>query len=166
MNVQLKSYLIIIITLVVGMVIGAMGYRAVLRHGQENAIGHMFPGGPGGPGMNCPPGGPPMGRFSGKKFDKHEEKIKNRMRMHLDLSDSQWTQMEPIIDSQIAQFRGNMDKHRRQIRAMVDSIELKVSPMLTTQQVQKFKEIKARRVRGPDFRRGEHKHKRDCNFRK
>jgi hypothetical protein len=163
MNIQLKSYLIIIITLVIGVVIGGMSHRAMQRHGMYGP-GRMCP-----PGMDCPPGSdcPPgmkncpkhrkgprgdkmgMGKFG--DMEKHGEIIKKKFKYHLEPTAEQWTKIEPLLDNHIKVFSARMKEQKQKIQDMKDSIKKDLEPFLTPEQIKSLEKMKNRRGRKGHF---------------
>ncbi|MHC4951192.1 MAG: hypothetical protein ACYTEU_09450 [Planctomycetota bacterium] len=148
MNIHLKSYIIILITLLIGMAIGALSFRAIARYTGCIAMG---PGqgmmrGPGmGPGSGMGPGPGMMRGFHRGMGGRPDEFIKDRMKFHINPSDEQWSKIEPLLDEHIKKFRKSMDTHRKEIKELMDSIEKDLSPHLTDDQRETLKAIKERR---------------------
>ena len=96
----------------------------------------------GGPGMGGPmrgPGGPGFGfEFRG-----------------LDLSDDQRAQLRKIRESHEAEFRQVGEKMRTAREGMRDLIEAEAMQILTSEQQQKLKELRAQRQNQPMKRRGQ-----------
>jgi hypothetical protein len=128
MNSKLKSYTVIVITLVLGIVIGALSFRAVSIH--------CLMGPPPGPGMLS------MGKIGPGAF------LAERMRCKLNLSDKQYRDVKAIINTHEGNIKEAMISHHSMMMTLMDSLELELKPVLTEEQAAVLEKLKQKRGPG------------------
>lgn len=112
MTTQTKTVLALLLTLVLGMVIGVLGSGAVIRPGQQ----------------------PPPGM--------REERFINRMHRVLDLDDSLMELVDPILSSHATRMTGMNKRHRTEMDTEMDSLQAELSTILTPEQMEPLRQMR------------------------
>ncbi|HPG38689.1 MAG TPA: hypothetical protein PLP19_12625 [bacterium] len=121
MNVQLKSAIIILATLFIGMAIGALGMKQLYK-----------------------PGRPRFADFRERDAFMH---------LHEDIiqpnSEAQRDSIHHVLTEFLPKFQKLTEQHRSDIRALVDSMQTQLEPILTKEQIRRLKERRNNMPPGP-----------------
>ena len=112
MTLHTKSALIVLATLIIGILCGGL-VSGIIRRNQGD--GFMGP--------------PSPERFSGF--------LLNRI---VQPDDTQRAEMQRILEKYGPQFEDTMSRHREEIRALIDSLEQEIDPLLTDEQRERLRE--------------------------
>ena len=123
MNIHLKTAAILLATLIIGMVCGALILGAFARDRLQ------------------PP--PQMTR---------ERFVERWVRM-VRPDQEQMRRIREVVGEHEPGFRENYMRHRQEMQTLVDSLHRDLEPILTEEQLQRIKEIRERRERVREFRR-------------
>ncbi len=121
MNVQLKSAIIILATLFLGVAIGAMAMKQLYK-----------------------PGKPQFADFRERDafMHLHEGIIQPN-------SEAQRDSIHQVLTLFLPKFRKLTEQHRSEIRALVDSMQSQLEPLLSKEQIQRLKERRNNMPSGP-----------------
>mgnify|MGYP001433485070 CR=1 FL=1 len=120
MTLHKKSVVLILGTLIIGIICGAL-LSGIIRMNR-------------GDGFSGPP--------SPERFSRY---LLNRI---VQPDDSQRSEIQQIMDDYRPQFEDTMLRHREEVRALIDSLQQEIDPLLTDQQRERLQE---RRDRGRRF---------------
>lgn len=135
MNIHLKTAAILLATLIIGMVCGALILGAFARDRLQ-------------------PSPPQMTR---------ERFVERWVRM-VRPDQEQMRRIREVVGEHEPGFRENYMRHRREMQALVDSLHRDLEPILTEAQIERIKRNRARRGRIREFRReGDHEPRRGRN---
>ena len=123
MNIHLKTAAILLATLIIGMVCGALILGAFARDRLQ------------------PP--PQMTR---------ERFVERWVRM-VRPDQEQMRRIREVVGEHEPGFRENYMRHRREMQTLVDSLHRDLEPILTERQLERIKSIRQRRERAREFRR-------------
>ena len=119
MTIHVKTALILLATLIIGIVCGTLLSGLFIRNRVQNFAG---------------PPGPDM--------------ITRRMERVIQPTESQRADMDRIFSTYGPKFSETTTRHREEIRALVDSLHKDLEPILTEEQLERFR---MRRERGKEF---------------
>ncbi len=123
MNIHLKTAAILLATLIIGMVCGALILGAFARDRLQ------------------PP--PQMTR----------ERFVDRWVRMVRPDQEQIRRIREVVGEHEPGFRENYMRHRREMQTLVDSLHRDLEPILTERQLERIKSIRQRRERAREFRR-------------
>ena len=123
MNIHLKTAAILLATLIIGMVCGALILGAFARDRLQ------------------PP--PQMTR----------ERFVDRWVRMVRPDQEQMRRIREVVGEHEPGFRENYMRHRREMQTLVDSLHRDLEPILTERQLERIKSIRQRRERAREFRR-------------
>ncbi|MFH1760363.1 MAG: hypothetical protein ABIA63_04605 [bacterium] len=116
MNIQLKSTLIIIVTFIIGMAVGILGFITMVK--------------PPHPG--------------GFKPDMPHHILKMRFERIIAPSEKQWEEIRPILRKYSLKMSDKMKRNHEELRLQKDSLLNEIKPFLTQEQIKKLEEDEKR----------------------
>jgi len=140
MNIQWKTYWLLILTLGLGAAIGVMSTHFSHKTGYGGFYKcHKWGGGPQkgcyhNKGFHHSRGGGHHGMKNIKA--KH---ILKKLKHHLDLTPEQIEKVEPVLKDFAERLNGNFSEHRKFIVGIMDEMEIALEPILTPEQIKKLK---------------------------
>ena len=149
MKTRILAGVLLILTLLIGVLIGALGHRAIvhdmMRSGPMMRTFRSMPGRlPPGGGLSDDPGfGPEM--------------IARRLEHLIDLEGAQRDSVLAILSAHFEQFSTVNLRHRQEAMTLMDSLRLELEPLLSEEQMRRLDEhlkrrhlLSGRRRRPPD----------------
>lgn len=134
MNIHLKTAAILLATLIIGMVCGALILGAFARDRLQ-----------------------PPPQVTRERF------VERWVRM-VRPDPAQLQRIREVVGEHEPGFRENYMRHRQEMQVLVDSLHRDLEPILTEDQLQRIKQMRERRERIREFRRdGDHESRRDRN---
>ena len=140
MKTRTGAALILVATLVIGVVIGALGGRAFMM--KQRPWGRP-------PGVH--------GERPGPGPDKFADRFVQRLEEMLEIDDAQRDTVHAILAVHMDQMMVLNEEHRAEASVLMDTLLLEMRGVLTDEQLETFEEhLKRRQLRGPKgrFRHG------------